>query len=87
MPGQSVICLKKRFTKNGIVQNVVICVGGAFVFYFVRLMFCFGVSRPGMNAIAASASALVIVPFHWRKQARSTARILRVCHLLHPLGG
>ena len=55
------------FTRNGILQSIIICVGGAFLFYFVRLMFGFGFASPGMNAIAASLGALLIVPTHWRK--------------------
>ena len=56
---------KTEFTHNGILQSIIICIGGAFVFYFVRLMF--GFSSPGLNAIVSSIGALVIVPFHWRK--------------------
>ncbi|KEJ95100.1 hypothetical protein SAMN05444149_103161 [Pseudosulfitobacter pseudonitzschiae] len=55
------------FTRNGIAQSIIICVGGAFLFYFVRLMFGFGFSSPGLNAIAASIGALIIVPTHWRR--------------------
>jgi len=55
------------FTHNGILQSIIICIGGAFVFYFIRLMFGFGFSSAGMNAIVSSVGALVIVPFHWRK--------------------
>jgi uncharacterized membrane protein YeaQ/YmgE (transglycosylase-associated protein family) len=58
---------KSGFTHNGIVQSIIICIGGAFLFYFVRLMFGFGFSSPGVNAIASSIGALVIVPTHWRK--------------------
>jgi len=58
---------RTQFTHNGYLQSIVICVGGAFVFYFVTLMFGFGFRSPGMNAIAASIGALIIVPFHWRK--------------------
>lgn len=58
---------RTAFTHNGILQSIIICIGGAFVFYFVRLMFGFGFASPGLNAIAASIGALVIVPFHWRK--------------------
>lgn len=61
---------KTGFTRNGIVQSIIICVGGAFLFYFVRLMFGFGFASPGVNAIAASVGALVIVPTHWRKGGR-----------------
>ena len=55
------------FTRNGILQSIIICVGGAFLFYFVRLMFGFGFASPGVNAIVSSIGALIIVPFHWRK--------------------
>ena len=57
---------KTGFTHNGILQSIIICVGGAFVFYFFTLMFGFGFSRPGWNAIFASVGALIIVPTHWR---------------------
>ncbi len=58
---------KSEFTHNGILQSIIICIGGAFVFYFVRLMFGFGFSSAGMNAIVSSIGALIIVPFHWRR--------------------
>ncbi len=59
---------KSRFTSNGYLQSIIICVGGAFLFYFVRLMFGIGFGSPGLNAIASSIGALVIVPFHWRRK-------------------
>lgn len=58
---------KTGFTHNGILQSIVICVGGAFVFYFVTLMFGISFGRPGINALIASVGALIIVPFHWRR--------------------
>ena len=33
---------RSNFTHNGILQSIIICIGGAFLFYFVRLMFGFG---------------------------------------------
>ncbi|KUF11044.1 hypothetical protein [Pseudoponticoccus marisrubri] len=54
------------FTRNGILPSIIICVGGAFLFYFVTLMFGFGFRSPGLNAIVASIGALLIVPTHWR---------------------
>lgn len=59
---------KTGFTRNGILQSIIICVGGAFLFYFVRLMFGIGFGSPGLNAIASSIGALIIVPTHWRKR-------------------
>ncbi|WP_113910656.1 hypothetical protein [Roseovarius dicentrarchi] len=57
---------KSGFTRNGFLPSIIICVGGAFLFYFVRLMFGIGFGSPGVNAIVSSIGALVIVPFHWR---------------------
>ncbi|GAA6199663.1 hypothetical protein [Aquicoccus sp. SU-CL01552] len=58
---------KTGFTRNGILQSIIICIGGAFLFYFLRLMFGIGFGSPGMNAIISSIGALIIVPFHWRR--------------------
>lgn len=58
---------KSGFTRLGILPAIIICVGGAFLFYFVRLMFGFGFSSPGLNAILSSVGALVIVPFYRRR--------------------
>ncbi|WP_420012775.1 hypothetical protein [Tateyamaria sp.] len=59
---------KSGFTRNGILQSIIICIGGAFLFYFVRLMFGIGFGSAGLNAIASSIGALIIVPTHWRKR-------------------
>jgi uncharacterized membrane protein YeaQ/YmgE (transglycosylase-associated protein family) len=58
---------KTGWTRNGYIQSIIICVGGAFLFYFVRIMFGIGFSSAGMNAIVSSIGALIIVPFHWRR--------------------
>lgn len=58
---------KTNWTHNGVLQSIIICVGGAFLFYFVRIMFGIGFSSSGLNAIVSSIGALIIVPFHWRR--------------------
>ena len=58
---------KTGFTRNGILPSVMICLGGALLFYFVWIMFGLGFARPGWNAILASVGALVLVPTHWRR--------------------
>ncbi|MFD3190773.1 hypothetical protein ACFMPD_10925 [Sedimentitalea sp. HM32M-2] len=55
------------FTRNGYLASIIICIGGAFLFYFVRIMFGIGFGSPGLNAILSSVGALIIVPTHWRK--------------------
>lgn len=58
---------KTGWTRNGYLQSIIICIGGAFLFYVVGRMFHVGFGSPGLNAIIASVGALIIVPFHWRK--------------------
>jgi uncharacterized membrane protein YeaQ/YmgE (transglycosylase-associated protein family) len=65
---------KTGFTNNGILQSIIICIGGAFLAYFVRIMFGIGFSSPGMNAIASSLGALIIVPTHWRRSVKGRRR-------------
>ncbi|MBZ0122460.1 MAG: hypothetical protein K8F31_01060 [Roseovarius sp.] len=59
---------RSGFTRNGYVPSIIICVGGAFLFYFVRIMFGLGFGSPGVDAIVSSIGALAIVPTHWRKR-------------------
>lgn len=54
------------WTQNGVIPSIIICVGGAFLFYFLRIMFGVGFSAPGWNAILSSIGALIIVPTRWR---------------------
>tara|TARA_B110000114_G_scaffold70912_2_gene75238 strand:+ start:12523 stop:12732 length:210 start_codon:yes stop_codon:yes gene_type:complete len=58
---------ESNFIHNGILQSIIIYVGGAFIFYFVRLMFGIGFGSAGLNAILSSIGARVIIPTHWRK--------------------
>ena len=58
---------KSGFTHNGYLQSIIICVGGAFLFFFVRVMFGFSLGSPGLNAFLSSVGALIIVPTHYRK--------------------
>lgn len=58
---------KTGWTHNGYIQSIIIAVGGAFLFYFLRIMFGFGFGSPGVDAIISSIGALIIVPFHWRR--------------------
>ena len=58
---------RSGFTHNGYIPSIIICLGGAILFFFVATMFRFGFGSPGLNAIIASVGSLVIVPTHWRK--------------------
>ncbi len=58
---------KTGFTHNGYLPSIIICVGGAFLFYFARIMFGISFGPPGLDAVLSSIGALIIVPTHWRK--------------------
>ncbi|SDZ55488.1 hypothetical protein SAMN05444004_12116 [Jannaschia faecimaris] len=58
---------RMEFTHNGYIPSIIICIGGAFLFFFITLMFGIGFRSSGMNAILSSVGALIIVPTHWRK--------------------
>ena len=58
---------RSGFTHNGYIPSIIICLGGAILFFFLATMFRFGLGSPGLNAIASSVGALIIVPTHWRK--------------------
>ncbi len=58
---------KMEFTRNGYLPSIIICVGAAFLAYFVKIMFGFGFRMPGLNAAAASVVALFLIPVKRRK--------------------
>lgn len=55
------------FTRNGYVPSIIICVGGAFLFYFLRIMFGLRFGSAGVDAVISSIGALIIVPTRFRK--------------------
>jgi hypothetical protein len=59
---------RSGFTRNGIIPSMIICIGGAMLFFFVRVMFNISFGSHGLNAILSSVGALAIVPTHYRKR-------------------
>ncbi|WP_294229102.1 hypothetical protein [uncultured Shimia sp.] len=58
---------RSGFTRNGYLPSIIICIGGAFLFFMISSMFRIGFGSPGLNAILSSVGALVIVPTHFRR--------------------
>ena len=58
---------KSGFTRNGYLPSIIICVGGAMVFFWLRVMFNIGFGSPGLNAIVSSVGALIVVPTRFRR--------------------
>lgn len=55
------------FVRNGYLASVVIALGGAMLFFFIRTMFQISFGSPGLDAVLSAAGALIIVPTHWRR--------------------
>ena len=55
-------------TNNGYLPSIIICLGGVFLFYMVRVMFGISFGSLGLNAIIGSAGALIIVPTARRRK-------------------
>ena len=58
---------KTGWTHNGYIPSIIICLGGTFLFFMIRIMFGISFGSPGLNAIISSIGALIIVPTHYRK--------------------
>ena len=58
---------KSGFTHNGYVQSIIIAVGGAVLFFMVRVMFGISFGPPGVDAAISAVGALILVPTHYRK--------------------
>jgi len=58
---------RSGFTRNGYIPSIIICIGGAFLFFMISRMFHIGFGSPGLNAILSSVGALIIVPTHFRR--------------------
>ncbi|MEQ5871373.1 hypothetical protein J4E08_15910 [Sagittula sp. NFXS13] len=65
---------KTGYTRNGVLASIIICVGGAFLFYFMKIMFGIGFRTPAWNAIAASVGALLLVHASYRPASRRKRR-------------
>ncbi|MXU63971.1 hypothetical protein [Oceanomicrobium pacificus] len=49
-------------TRNGILPSIIICLGGVFLVYMIRIMFHLSFGSPGLDAIIGAAGALILVP-------------------------
>ncbi|NKW91273.1 hypothetical protein HGD87_01895 [Rhodobacteraceae bacterium R_SAG9] len=58
---------RSGFTRNGYLPSIIICIGGAFLFFMISRMFHIGFGSPGLNAIVSSVGAVIIVPTHFRR--------------------
>ena len=58
---------KWDFTHHGVLQAIIIAIGGVILLFMVRVMFGISFGPPGVDAAISAVGALVLVPTHYRK--------------------
>jgi len=53
---------KWDLTHHGVLQAIIIALGGVFLLFMVRVMFGLSFGSPGVNAIIGAAGALILIP-------------------------
>ena len=53
---------KWGFTRHGLLQAIIIALGGVILFFMARVMFHLSFGSPGVDAIIGAAGALILVP-------------------------
>ena len=53
---------KWDLTHHGILQAIIIALGGVILLFMVRIMFGLSFGSPGVNAIVGAAGALILIP-------------------------
>lgn len=53
---------KWDFTHHGVVQAIIIALGGVILLFMARVMFGISFGTPGVNAIIGALGALILIP-------------------------
>ncbi len=53
---------KWDLTHHGVLQAIIIALGGVILMYMARVMFGISFGTPGINAIISAAGALILIP-------------------------
>ena len=53
---------KWGFTHHGVLQAIIIALGGVILVFMARVMFHLSVGTPGMDAIIGAVGALILIP-------------------------
>ncbi len=53
---------KWEFTHHGVVQAIIIALGGVILLFMAKVMFGLSFGRPGIDAIIGAAGALILIP-------------------------
>lgn len=62
------------WTHNGLMPSVFIAWGAVLILFFVRSLFGFSLGSPGLDAIAGSAAALILIPTEYATNRRKKSR-------------
>lgn len=53
---------KWDFTHHGVIQAIIIALGGVILLFMARVMFGISFGSPGVNAIVGALGALILIP-------------------------
>lgn len=65
---------KWDLTHHGVVQAIIIALGGVVLLFMVRVMFGISFGSPGVNAIIGAAGALILIPSEAAARRRRNRR-------------
>jgi len=62
---------KWDFTHHGVIQAIVIALGGVVLLFMAKVMFGISFGRPGVDAIIGAAGALILIPSEAARRRRN----------------
>ena len=65
---------KWGLTHHGVLQAIIIALGGVILVFMARVMFGISLGSPGVNAIAGAAGALILIPSEAISRRRNKRR-------------
>ena len=65
---------KWDFTHHGVVQAIIIALGGVILLFMAKVMFGLSFGRPGVDAIIGALGALILIPSEAVRRKRRDKR-------------
>lgn len=65
---------KWDFTHHGVIQAIIIALGGVILLFMARVMFGISFGAPGVNAIVGALGALILIPSEAAARRRRNKR-------------
>ena len=65
---------KWGFTHHGVLQAIIIALGGVVLVFMARVMFHLSVGAPGWDALIGAVGALILIPSEATRRRRSNRK-------------